>query len=168
MLSAGCAGSGPGQPEEGVDTGANWTATGGERDEAGYRRLEAITPGNVGKLGLAWFLDLPDEVTLEATPLAVDGTLYFSGSYARVYAVDALTGKLLWRFDPETWKRSPNKFTFVVNRDVAYEDGRIFVAEMDGRVDALDEKTGNRVWSCDSMPPVALHSMRAGGPRQVE
>lgn len=88
LLLAGCGGKNA-QPEQGVGTEANWTAPGGAADEAGYSRLTTITPNNVDKLGLAWSLDLPDEVTLEATPLAVDGTLYFSGGYAEVYAVDA-------------------------------------------------------------------------------
>ena len=155
------------QTEEGVGTGANWTAPGGSADESSYSRLEAITPGNVDKLGLAWSLDLPDEVTLEATPLAVDGMLYFSGSYARTYAVDALSGKLKWVFDPKTWDRSPNRFTFGANRGVAYEDGRIFVAEMDGRVDALDAKTGKLLWSADSIPPEHKLNNSTGAPRTM-
>jgi quinohemoprotein ethanol dehydrogenase len=69
---------------------------------AGFSRLAEIDTSNTGRLGLAWSLDLVGEVTLEATPLAVDGVLYFSGSYAAVYAVDAVTGKLLWQFDPQT------------------------------------------------------------------
>src|SRR5690606_13282729 len=104
-----------------------WTAPQGGADEAGYSQLSQITAANVGKLGLAWSLDLPDEVALEATPLAVGGTLYFSGGYAEVYAVDGVTGKLLWKFDPRTWERRPDKFTFGANRGVAYEDGRVFV-----------------------------------------
>jgi quinohemoprotein ethanol dehydrogenase len=56
------------QPEDGVGTDANWTAPGGAADEVGYSRLTSITPDNVGKLGLAWSMDLPDEATLEATP----------------------------------------------------------------------------------------------------
>ncbi|RYE62123.1 MAG: PQQ-dependent dehydrogenase, methanol/ethanol family [Oxalobacteraceae bacterium] len=163
---AGC-GENPAQPEQGVGTDVNWTAPGGSADEAAYSRLEAITPANVSKLGLAWSLDLPDEVTLEATPLAIDGTLYFSGSYARVYAVDAVTGKLKWQFNPETWKRSPDRFTFGANRGVAYEDGRIFVAEMDGRVDALDARTGKLLWASDSIPPEAKLNNSTGAPRTM-
>ena len=78
-LVAGCSKSGTPQSEAGVGTAANWTAPQGGADEAGYSRLAELTPANVGKLGLAWSMDLPGEVTLESTPLAVDGTLYFSG-----------------------------------------------------------------------------------------
>ena len=67
LLLAGCKG-GPAQPEEDVGTEANWAAVGGAADEASYSRLTEITPDNVDKLGLTWFMDLPDEVTLESTP----------------------------------------------------------------------------------------------------
>ena len=75
------------QPEAGVGADKNWPTVGGADDESSYSRLTEIGTGNVEKLGLAWSLDLPGEVTLEGTPLAVDGKLYFSGSYAAVYAV---------------------------------------------------------------------------------
>ncbi len=167
LLVSACSPAGTPQPEEGVGTGENWTAPHGGFDEAGYSTLEQIGPDNIGKLGLAWYMDLPEEVTLEATPLVVDGTLYFSGGYAEVYALDAVTGKQLWKFDPKTWERSPDKFTFGANRGVAYENGKIFVAEMDGRVNALDAKTGEVIWSADSIPdePAYQFSNSTGAPR---
>src|SRR5580700_3601420 len=80
-----------------VGTGADWPNHGGGVDESGYSRLDQITRANVAKLGLKWSMDLPGEISLEATPLAVKGVLYFTGSYAAVYAVDAVSGKLLWK-----------------------------------------------------------------------
>ena len=62
-------------------------------DESGYSRLDAINTQTIDKLGLAWSLDLDDERTLQATPLAVDGVLYFTGSYGNIYAVDGASGK---------------------------------------------------------------------------
>src|SRR3546814_4958448 len=89
-------------------------------------------------------MDLPGERTLEATPLAVDGVIYFTGSYAGVYAVDAASGKLLWKYDPQTWKVHPAKMGFglPVNRGAAYANGRVFVAALDGRLIALDAQSG--------------------------
>ena len=169
LMLGGCSQSGPAQPEAGVGAEANWTAPQGAADEAGYSRLTGITPANVGKLGLAWSMDLPEEVTLESTPLAVDGTLYFAGGYAEVYAVDAVSGKLLWKYDPETWKRRPDKFNFGSNRGVSYEAGRIFTAGMDGRLDALDAKTGKLLWSAESIPnePQYMFSNSSGAPRTM-
>ena len=138
MLAAASDTSGTPQSDAGVGADANWTAPQGGADEAGYSRIGNLTPANVSKLGLVWSMDLPEEVTLESTPLEVDGTLYFSGGYAEVYAVNALTGRPQWKFDPETWKRRPDKFHFGSNRGIAYENGRIFTAEMDGTLNALD------------------------------
>lgn len=151
-----------------VGTGANWTATGGSADETGFSQLTEISTANINRLGLAWSLDLPGEVTLEATPLAVDGTLFFTGSYAAVYAVDGVTGKLLWRYDPETWKHNPAKmhFSFGANRGAAYENGKVFVAALDGRLIALDAKTGKEVWVAQSIPEGALN-ISTGAPRTM-
>jgi quinohemoprotein ethanol dehydrogenase len=168
LVLTGCANSGASQPENGVGTEANWTAVGGAADEAGYSRLAEIDTGNIEDLGLAWSLDLPGEVTLEATPLAVDGVLYFSGSYAAVYAVDGKTGKQRWRYDPETWKHNPAKmhFSFGANRGVAYENGKVFVAALDGRLIALDAKTGKELWVAQSIPEGALN-ISTGAPRTM-
>jgi mono/diheme cytochrome c family protein len=82
--------AGTGSPE------VNWTSHGGAADEANYSPLEQINSKNVARLGLAWSLELVGETSLEATPLAIDGVLYFTGSSADVYAVDAANGKALW------------------------------------------------------------------------
>jgi quinohemoprotein ethanol dehydrogenase len=166
LVVAGCQKK-PAQPDAGVGADANWTAPHGGADEASYSRLTEINASNAGKLGLAWYLDLPDEVTLQATPLEVDGILYFSGGYAEVYAVDAVSGKQLWKFDPKTWARSQARFNYGANRGVAYEDGRVFVAEMDGRLDALDAKTGKLLWSADSIPPEYPYNNSSGAPRTM-
>ncbi|MDB5723944.1 MAG: PQQ-dependent dehydrogenase, methanol/ethanol family [Novosphingobium sp.] len=159
---------GPAQPEAGVGAEANWSAVGGAADEAGYSRLTAIDTGNVAKLGLAWSLDLPGEVSLEATPLAVDGVLYFSGSYAAVYAVDALTGRQLWKYDPQTWKHNPTAmhFSFGANRGVAFENGKVFVSSLDGRLIALDAKTGKELWVVQAVP-APMFNISTGAPRTM-
>lgn len=169
ILVAGCSKSGTPQSDAGVGADANWSAPQGGADEAGYSRLTEITAANVGKLGLAWSMDLPEEVTLESTPLEVDGTLYFAGGYAEVYAVDAVSGKMLWKFDPATWKRRPDKFHFGSNRGIAYENGRIFTAEMDGRVNALDAKSGKVLWTAESIPdgPKFIFNNSSGAPRTM-
>src|SRR5258708_22603563 len=111
-------------PPAGVGTEASWTGPGGGPDETNYSRLDQISAANVGRLGLAWALDLPGEASLEGTPLAVDGVLYFTGSHAEVYAVEGTTGKLLWKYDPETWRVAPLRLNFTVfpvNRGTAYD-----------------------------------------------
>ena len=147
---------------------ANWAAPGGAADESSFSQLDQINANTIARLGLAWSLDLPGEVTLEATPLAVDGVLYFTGSYAAVYAVDAASGKLLWKYDPQTWKHNPMKmhFSFGANRGVAYENGKVFVAALDGRLIALDAKTGKEIWVAQSVPEGMLN-ISTGAPRTM-
>jgi quinohemoprotein ethanol dehydrogenase len=149
-----------------VGTEADWTNTGGGYDEAGYSKLEELTPGNAGRLGLVSSLDLEGESTLEATPVAVNGVLYFTGTYAKVYAVEATTGKLLWTFDPKTWEHNPAKmlYSFSVNRGVAYAGGRIFFASLDGRLFALDAKTGQQIWVVETVPSDIPYTV-TGAPR---
>ena len=63
--------------------------------------MQQINAGNVNQLGLAWYMDLDNTRGLESTPLFHDGVLYTSMSWSRVMAVDAASGKELWRYDPE-------------------------------------------------------------------
>ena len=107
-------------------TSANWESH-NNIDEDAYSALDRINKMNIKRLGLVWSLNLEGEQSLEATPLAVDGILYFTGSHAVVYAVDARSGKLKWKFDPQTWRQNPGKliYMFGVNRGVAYAGGRI-------------------------------------------
>lgn len=144
----------------------NWANHGGGVDESGFSRLGQIDTATVAKLGLASSLDLNGEVTLEATPLAVDDTLYFTGSSGSIYAVDAVTGNLLWKHDPEIWKYNPTKFEMIFgsNRGVAYDKGRIFAGVLDGRLIALDAKSGKLLWSVDTVPRDDIHTVN-GAPR---
>lgn len=158
---------GAGAPQRLPGTGNDWPGYGGGPDESGYSRLTQITPANVSRLGLAWQLELPGQQTLEATPLAVGGMLYFTGSHAEVYAVDARTGTIRWTYDPETWKVDPNRLAFTVfpvNRGVAYDNGRVFVAALDGRLIALDAASGKVEWSVMTLPERGYHTS-TGAPR---
>ena len=143
------------EPASGAAPGAEWTAINGDSDETGFSRLGAITPANAGRLGLAWSLELPGEATLEAPPLMVGGMLYFTGSGAKVYAVNAASGRVGWTFDPKSWEHNPEKmhYGFGANRGVAYAGGRIFFAAQDGRLFALDARTGKEVWSVETTDP---------------
>jgi quinohemoprotein ethanol dehydrogenase len=145
---------------------ADWPSHNGNAQETAYSPLQAINTENIGKLGLAWSLDLPGESSLEATALAVNGVLYFTGSYAAVYAVDAVSGKLLWKFDPQTWKVAPAKMMmmFGVNRGAAYADGRVFSMTLDGRLNALDAGTGKLLWTAQTVPSPGMKTV-TGAPR---
>jgi quinohemoprotein ethanol dehydrogenase len=150
-----------------VGAGSDWTGVGGAADETNYSRLGQITAANARRLGLAWYVDLPREGSLEGTPLEVGGVVYVSGSLAKVYAVDGATGKLLWIYDPMSWKVNTDRLNFVmfpVNRGLAYADGRIFGAAFDGRLFAIDAKTGKELWITETIP-AGLYYSSSGAPR---
>jgi quinohemoprotein ethanol dehydrogenase len=154
------------EPDAGGGHSVSWPDHGGTSDETAYSPLREINDANVQRLGLAWFLDLPDEQILQATPLGIDGVLYFTGSHSTVYAVDGSSGNLLWKYDPQVWKVGPQKmrFALAVNRGVAYADGRVFVGTLDGRLIALDAKTGKLRWSVETTTRESLQTI-TGAPR---
>jgi len=94
--------------------GANWLSYGRTYAEHHYSPLTGINAGNVRQLGLAWFVDLPGQRSLETPPLAVDGVLYFSGTYGKTFAVEARTGRELWEFDPDLARNAPEKLRIVM------------------------------------------------------
>jgi quinohemoprotein ethanol dehydrogenase len=145
---------------------ADWVSHGADADETNFSQLDQIKAANVNRLGLGWWLDLPGEVSLEATPLAVNGVLYFTGSYGKVYAVDGASGKPLWSHDPEIWKHNTAKMRlgFAVNRGVAYAGGRIFSASLDGRLFALDAGNGRLLWSVETTAHDSMEFI-TGAPR---
>jgi quinohemoprotein ethanol dehydrogenase len=107
----------------------DWLSYGRTYSEQRFGPQSKINAGNVSQLGVAWSLDTPGIKSLEATPLEVDGTLYFSGNDSIVFAVDARSGKLLWRHDPEVWRHAGKRYRllFPVNRGVAFWKGRVYV-----------------------------------------
>lgn len=156
-------------PARSMGAGANWPAHGAGSDETNFSELEQVEAANVDGLGLSWWLDLPGEVSLEATPLAIGGVLYFTGSYGKVYAVDGASGKLLWSHDPQIWNHDPAKMrlSFAANRGVAYAAGRVFSASLDGRLFALDARNGRVLWSVETTAPDSMQFI-TGAPRTFD
>src|ERR1700719_867488 len=122
---------------------ANWLTYGRTYSEQRFSPLKQIDEQSVGKLGLAWSYDLETLRGVEATPLVKDGVLYTTSAWSLVYAFDAPTGKLLWQYDPKVPKDHAKYVCCdVVNRGVALYKGRVYVGTLDGRLVALDAKTG--------------------------
>lgn len=157
-----------GNPPNAVVAAADWELHDGGSDGAAYSALRGIGQDNVAALGLAWSLDLPGERTLEGTPLAIDGILYVTGSLSKVYAVDGATGRLLWSFDPEVSQHMPDHMQYImgVNRGAAYADGRLFVGTIDGRLIALNAKSGALLWSAETVTAESRHTI-TGAPAIV-
>jgi len=146
----------------------NWLAHGRTYDEQRFSPLTDINAGNVDRLGLSWFYDFPTNRGMEATPLAIDGVLYVSGSWSMVYAFDAVSGELLWQYNPEvTRAKALHACCDVVNRGVAAWEGKIYVGTIDGRLVALDAANGHEIWDVQTTPEDAAYTI-TGAPRIVK
>jgi quinoprotein glucose dehydrogenase len=145
----------------------DWSAYGGSGSGTRYSDLKDINKRNVGDLKLAWEFETgdrkgpndPDEFTYEATPLKIGDLLYTCSSHQIVFALEAATGRLRWKFDPQI-QYNKQIFQHMTCRGVAYHetrpgavtiDGgappsecpkRIFLPTNDGRLFALDAETG--------------------------
>ena len=152
-----------------------WQSYGGDAGGTRSSPLKQINRQNVGKLRRAWTYHMGEldrennetgrhhVVPFESTPIVIDGALYFSTPSNRVIALDAETGKEIWRFDPQAGRAGPRHF--FQHRGVAYwhgksgDDGRILYGTFDGRLIALDAKTGK---PCRAFGKDGTVDLRAG------
>lgn len=144
----------------------NWLNYGLDYAESRFSKLSKINANNVDELGLVWSYGLNSRRGVEATPIVVDGVMYVTASWSVVHALDAVTGKPLWVYDPKV----PRDYAYkgccdVVNRGVALYEGRVFVATYDGRLVALDAATGNVDWEVDTIIDREKSYTITGAPR---
>lgn len=148
--------------------GADWPAYGGLADEQHFSALGQIDTASVSRLGLAWYADLPPTDNPMTAPVEVDGVIYISYGYSVVYAFDAVTGKELWTYDPHTPEvsgvRLKNGWGI---RGIAWWDGAVYTGTHDGRLIALDGKTGRLLWSRQTLEP-GTSSYITGAPRAFD
>ena len=128
-----------------------WLSGGGGWRGMHYSALDDLKPANIGRLGFAWAFDTGTRRGLEATPIVVDGVMYTSGVAGRVYALDAATGALKWRFEPPVdLQVARNTCCDLVNRGVAVWRGKVYVGALDGWLYALDAASGRVLWKADT------------------
>jgi len=138
--------------------GTEWLSNGMNWAEQRYSTMAQITPENVSKLALAWSYELgPGGGSQQATPLYSNGVLYTVTNWSIVAAIDAKTGKEIWRYDPEADRtmNQPGKSRLccgVNSRGIALYEGKVLVPVVDGRMQALDAATGNVLWSSWAIP----------------
>ena len=92
-------------------SGADWAASGRTFGEQHFSPLGEIDAGNAGELGLAWSLDLPPGTSV-SQPLAVAGTIYIATGQAVVRAIDAVSGRLLWVYDPQVYAHAGKRMRY--------------------------------------------------------
>jgi len=148
---------------------SDWPSYGLDHTEQRFSQLTQINRGNVSQLKLDWALDVPNAVSINSTPLTVDGVIYFSADRAIVHAVDAASGQLRWSYDPQSWKHAPRGFgiSFNTNRGIAHWQGRIFVGTADGRLVALNATDGRVLWATRAFP-VGSRKAINGAPRAFD
>ncbi|MYE83909.1 MAG: PQQ-binding-like beta-propeller repeat protein, partial [Gammaproteobacteria bacterium] len=135
---------------------AEWLTYGRNHNEQRFAPLDQINSENVAGLKLDWYLDVPDAVGLVSTPLVADGVMYFVGSRNIARAVDAVTGELLWTYDPEVTKHAAHRMRLAFvhgSRGLAMWGDKVFIPTIDGRLIALRAATGEHVWTATTIDP---------------
>jgi lanthanide-dependent methanol dehydrogenase len=121
-----------------------------------HSTLKQINTSNAGKMHVAWTMSTGTLRGQEGQPLVIGNMMYFESSYPNfVYAINLdNVGQIVWKFAPEQDKFSPSVACCdLVNKGVAYADGKILVTTLDTHVYALDAKTGKVVWSAQNGDP---------------
>ena len=138
---AGCAGV----TDKSLVGSKEWPSFGRDYTNQRMSPLAEINTHNVKNLGLAWQFKSGVSASFQATPIVVGGVMYVALPYNHVVALDARTGKELWRYKHErkaNWKMCCGP----ANRGVAVSGGKVFIGTVDARLVALDAKTGAKVW----------------------
>jgi quinoprotein glucose dehydrogenase len=144
VLQAACSPSSP-------PASADWPVYGGDTDHAHYSTLDQITPANVASLKVAWTYETGDAFKgseMQANPIVIDGVLYATSPKLHVFALDAATGKELWRFDPNGGEPPSGR---IRHRGVVVTGDRV-IFNYRYRLFALDKRTGAKIagWGNDS------------------
>ena len=156
------------------EPGKNWLNYGRDYSEQRFSPLDKINESNINELNLTWSHRFPTARGLEATPLVHEGVIYMTTAWSDVYALDATNGDVLWTFDAKVSKAHLAKTCCgPVNRGVALwqktkdDQLQVFVGALDGRLVALDAKTGSVNWSVQTTPVESNYSV-TGAPRVIK
>ncbi len=145
-----------------------WLTHGGNYEEQRFSALNKINKENITELSLAWYFDFDTHRGQESTPLMVDGIIYVTSAWSKVFALSAETGEEIWKFDPQVpGKAAANACCDAVNRGAAYYAGKIFIGTLDGRLIALDAHSGKVVWSVITVDQSKPYTI-TGAPRAAK
>lgn len=149
-------------------TPGDWLSHGRTYSEQRFSPLTGINQSNVSKLGVAWQFRTYTVRGLEGTPIVNNGVMFVTGSWSKVWALDAKTGKEIWAYDPHVpgaWGRYA--CCDVANRGVAVWKGAVYVGTLDGRLVKLDAKTGKPIWDINTIDRARAYTI-TGAPRIVD
>jgi quinohemoprotein ethanol dehydrogenase len=146
----------------------DWLVNGGDLQGTHWSGLHQITETTVSQLGPAWSFDFDTSRGQESEPIVVEGAMYVTSAWSKVFALDAATGRQLWSYDPKVpGPDGARACCDVVNRGVAVDRGKVYVGTIDARLIALDAKTGRPIWSVATGENGQPYSI-TGAPRIVK
>jgi PQQ-dependent dehydrogenase (methanol/ethanol family) len=148
----------------------DWPTYHGSYKSWHYSGLDQINTKNVSKLAVAWTHAMPRSVRgLQSMPLAADGILYYSGSYNQIYALDGSTGEVIWHYAQKLNEDLVSKQTHSpYNRGIALGEGNVYMGTLDGKIVAVDAKTGQLNWETKLLDSERLTVGFTGAPLYVK
>ncbi|MDO9383731.1 MAG: PQQ-binding-like beta-propeller repeat protein [Hyphomicrobiaceae bacterium] len=144
---------------------ANWLTHGRDYSNQRFSPLDQVNTGTIKTLVPKWIYQTGVAATFQTTPLVADGIMYLSAPFSHVIALDAKSGRELWRYEHK--KKQEKLCCGPSNRGVALGEGLVYVATVDARLVALDAKSGKVAWDLalagDTAQAVATEDKRARG-----
>src|SRR6201992_4346475 len=130
---------------------------GRDRDNTRFATQDEVDTGNVGELCEAWSTELgPDQYLMESFPLVLGENVYVTTSTDEVMSINGKTGHINWTYTPEvdfSQSTGVGGYGITVNRGVAAENGKLFLLTFDNKLQAISQKTGERLWSSQVEDP---------------
>lgn len=119
-----------------------------------FSPLKQVNTKNVKKLKVAWIHQTGDIANgMQATPIVIDGVIYYVGPNNNVFAVDGTTGRTKWHYQPELDAIVDEVFYTNASRGVTVGHGNVYLGTLDGRMVAIDQNTGEEKWSTQVTDP---------------
>jgi len=134
--------------EEPFAEDSRWLHYGGTYKNFRHSPLEQLSPANVSKLQVAWAFGTGTVGQFEVSPILYDGVLFITSSYNRLFALDAKTGAVLWRYDHQNAPNLP-LCCGPANRGVAITGDLVLMATLDAHLIAFDRRTGEIAWDTE-------------------
>jgi alcohol dehydrogenase (cytochrome c) len=136
----------------------NWLTYSGTMNGQRYSLLDQVTPGNAKNLELKWVFQARSLEKFETTPLVVDGVMYLTEAPNHIYAVDAKSGKIFWEYEHRASKDA-RVCCGSVNRGLAILGDTLFMGTIDGRLLAIDSRSGRPRWNIEVGDPKLGYSI---------
>ena len=130
----------------GLKNPQRWLSYSGDTQGQRHSPLTQITPANVASLTAQWIFQTGTQGKFEASPIVIDGVIYITGPNNFAWALDAKTGRQIWRYQRQLPPDANRQCCGAVNRGFAVLGGRLFMATLDAHLVALDLRDGKLLW----------------------